>query len=95
MRMKGATVEIKVEQNEKLVDWRLVYVEELFLIRGGKEALEALLGRELGVREIRQVYGSILESILEHVSLHDLWEIISVQRSKGNLDILLNKEVRK
>lgn len=87
--MKGATVEMKVWQCDTLVMWRHVFVEELFLIEGGKQALESLLGRALKETEMREVY----ESILEHVSLNDLWELIAVQKSKGNLDSLLNKEV--
>lgn len=90
MKMKGATVEMKLRENGKLVDWRRVYVEELFLIQGGMQALESLLGRELSETEIRQVYGSILE----RVSVHDLWQFIAVQRSRGNLNSLLNKKVR-
>jgi hypothetical protein len=90
MKMKGATVEMRVWENGKLVDWRRVYVEELFLIQGGMQALESLIGRGLSETEIKQVYGSILE----RVSLHDLWKLIAVQRSKGNLDSLLNKKVR-
>ncbi|KAI7970695.1 hypothetical protein EIK77_000850 [Talaromyces pinophilus] len=91
---------MEVWQNGERVVWKNVSVEQLFLIPEGKEALESWLGRELDEGEIKQVYKSILVQAQPdwnsrgNESLNDLWRSISIQRSQGKLDGLINRVVK-
>ncbi|KAL3703718.1 hypothetical protein TMatcc_009407 [Talaromyces marneffei ATCC 18224] len=94
-----ATVVMEVWRDGTRVAWRHVFVEQLFLIPEGKEALESWLGRELYEGEIKQVYKSILVEALPDwkfrgdESLNHLWGSISIQRSQGRMDGLINRKV--
>lgn len=95
-----ATVVIEVWQDGVRVAWKHAFVEQLFLIPDGKQALESFLGRELDDGEIRQVYESILMQAQPDwkyrgdESLNDLWRSIRMQRSQGKLDGLINRVVK-
>lgn len=61
--------------------------------------MESWLGRELDEGEIKQVYKSILMQAQPDwkfqgdESLKDLWDSISIQRSQGKMDGLINRKV--
>jgi hypothetical protein len=91
---------MEIWQDGTRLVWGHVFVEQLFLIPEGKDALESWLGRELNEDEIKEVYESILKQAQPDwksrgdESLKDLWGSISIQRSLGKLDGLVNRVVK-
>lgn len=95
-----ATVVMEIWQDGTRLVWGHVFVEQLFLIPEGKDALESWLGGELNENEIKEVYESILKQAQPDwksrgdESLNNLWRSISIQRSQGKLDGLINRVVK-